>query len=175
MNRLDPQRLRQVWPRGVSWKDRARIMTRAYREALKAERRRADGLQEVLTRIDLSSADPELVEQVKTLLASSVPDVVEQLDRRFVENGEEWHCEDNPIVLELDDEDVVPTKFAARVIKVNPNLLAKLRIRGVIRGLDLGGHDGYAFRVADVKKIPAKLGGRGWRDVGPADYIGDDD
>lgn len=173
-SRPNPERLRRAWPIGTKWTDRARIMTRAYRDALKAERERANGLQEMLTRVDLSSADPGLVEQVKALLASSVPDVVEQLDRQFAEKGEEWHCEDNPIVIELDDEDVVPTKFAAREIDVKPNLLAKLRIRGVIRGLDLGGHDGYAFRVADVKKIPDKLGGRGWRATGPEDYIGDD-
>lgn len=172
-----PARARRTWPfLADGYADRPKRLAVEYRAALRAERARADALQEVLSKVDLRALrkqDSQLADRVEKLVGEVHPDRLAELDRKFAEWGVEWHLDPGQEMhFEYDDDDLVPGKFAAPdILGTGKNLLNKLRIHGVIKGVDLGGKDGFLFRIGDVRKIPEVMGGRGWRAIRPEDRI----
>lgn len=162
------RRRRRIWPDvTVNWGNRARIIAKAYRDAAVAQRERADALQAVVADVDLrviGFANPNLVDQIKKLIADVSPDPVAALDVQFAEWGEEeWLLDPAELpTFVYDDDDWVPTRIASEVSGVDRNTLMRLRALGTIGGMfdEIGK---VLLRVGDVRDVRDRMPGKSWR------------
>ncbi len=101
------------------------------------------------------------------------PELVEDLDDRFLQWGERWHTS-RPAPYEPDEW--IPTKEAADLINLSVGALSSLRVSGRIKGrLRRPRGRGFEFKVADVLELSTKLRGRGhpWREETSTDKVPD--
>jgi len=98
---------------------------------------------------------------------------VHDLDQRFTQWGETWHCE-QPEHYEPDD--YVRTSEAAKLIGISDKTMSSLRVHGKITGIfhkGSGATGGYWYLVRDVYALAETLPGRNWRTKRPTDTLND--
>ncbi len=102
----------------------------------------------------------------------TVETAVADLDERFTDWGEKWHCEQ---VKSLGPDDLVDRNEAAALIGVAGGTLGRLRIRGRIKGQWVKGVFGkpghYLYKVSDVYQLSTELRGRSWRAADATDTV----
>lgn len=160
----------QLWPfPGDSPIARSRKVALAYRQLAKEQHDRAVDLIEALS---LVTADQwaELVghdnaDDLFKALHQEYGDPVSELDRRFLDWGETWHCE-----VEAGDfgpDDYIDSEQAAKLIQISARGIQKLRARGRIDGVFVPDSPGarrgqWRFKVSDVYKLSEEHRPRGW-------------
>lgn len=104
-------------------------------------------------------------------LGQRAPDLVAEMDERFVRWGERWH--NAAVAVDLSDDDWVSTEEAAALIQISRGSMSRLRVEGRIKGRYRKGERGFEFRVGDVYKLSTELRGRGsnWRGRGSTDKV----
>lgn len=170
--------MKRVWPfPGEVTIIRARKVALAYREAARQQHEAIKTLREALTKADtrlLAYDSPATLNAVKDAIkALGDGDPVAELDQRFTDWGETWHCE-QPQHYEMDD--YVKAKEAAKLIHVSAKTIQTLRMDGRLKGhwtTDIGTAGGYLYLVADVYKLSSTMRTRGWRTKGSADNLND--
>ncbi len=151
---------RKLWPfPGDSPIARARKVGLAYRALAKEQEQIIAGLTDAIEKVKKGSLDPALLEAPKPPNGT-----VADLDQRFVEWGETWHCD---VQRTFGPDDMVKAGDAAALIQVSVGTLGRARIRGVIKGVwnktEHGYPGHYTYKVSDVYKLSTELRGRGWR------------
>lgn len=171
--------MKRLWPfPGEAPVTRARKVALAYRQVAQQQHQILAVLSDALDKADtrlLSYDSPATLVAIKQALAGIPPaDPVAELDKRFTDWGETFHCE-QPAHYEMDD--YVTAKIAAQLIHVGPNAVQALRVKGRIKGHwtpDLGTVGGYLYKVRDVYDLSSKLRGRDWRRKESTDTLNDD-
>ncbi len=146
---------------------RARKVALAYRARAEEHAAQARELRDLLAEINptlLKFADTELAGRIQKAIKTTVEDVAD-LDQRFWDWGESWHC---PSKQTYEPDDMLPAREAAPLIQVAANTLNRMRLRGRIKGHWKGGkgtgvNGQYLYRVRDVYQLSSELRGRGWR------------
>lgn len=122
------------WP-GDAPVVRARKMALAYRHLAQEQQARLNRIRELFTRFDERvlkwEPDEEAMAELRKILEAGPADAVDDLDRRFVSWGEEWHA-DFDITYEPDD--LVATNVAAKILAINENTIGRMRINGRLEG-----------------------------------------
>jgi hypothetical protein len=126
-------------------------MALAYRDAALRERARAERLQKQLNGEHLRA------QPAKRLLVKVPPDLVDELDRKFAELGEEWHPHPD-VEYVYDDDDWMPARHAAQVAGVTATTINRARAAGQLPAKYVGREYGYVFCVADIKAWRASVG-----------------
>lgn len=179
------RKVRRMWPDpSMQALGRARAVARGYRAVALYERSQGQALHQLLTRIrqhpqlreQLLVLDPDLADRVELLLTDEQGrlDPLRDTDLRFAEWGEDWQFDPaERIEFTYDDDDWIPTKYAEEVLQQlgfrnatrvgGQNWLSKVRARGGIKGFFLGPKHGFLFRVGDIRALPQRMNGRGWR------------
>lgn len=168
--------MKRLWPfPGEAPVTRARKIALAYRTVAQQQRDALTKLRGALDQADkrlLAYDSPATLVAIKQALADiGDTDQVAELDKRFSDWGETFHCE-QPGHYELDD--YVPAKIAAQLAHVAPKTIHNLRISGRIKGTwtpHLSTSGGYLYKVRDIYELSSKLRGRGWRAKESADTL----
>lgn len=162
---MPERRLRRVWQPDPNLKavEQRRQMALAYQAEARVQQERARLLQEALSAVDLRAlhrTDPDLAKKVEVLLRDSDVDRVAQLDEQFHEWGVDWHLV-QPLPIDFDDQDWVPTRDIAAMLRVETNTVSRQRVLGRIYGHFLGNEAGYVFRVGEIRNL--QMPGKGGR------------
>lgn len=153
--------MKKPWPYpGDAPVTRARKMTGAYRAVAQATEPAVKLLREMRASMGSRNLYRDAVDEV--LDAIDKLESTEELDKRFTDWGETWHC---PQVHNYDEDDLVPTKIAADIACLSPGHLGNLRIRGRIdatfdRNIEPRG--GFRYRVGDLHKLATEVRKRNW-------------
>jgi len=162
---MTPPRPKQ-WPfDGDAPVTRARKVALAYRATAATYADALAAISEALHLIDLRLCNfdqPGAADIItKALAAAGEAQSVTQLDERFTEWGETWHC---PRTTAYTDDDYVDAATAAELIALAPGTVHKFRTRRQLPGIwqpDPGGRGKWMFRVGDLYKLAAERRRRG--------------
>lgn len=158
----------KAWPfPGESATVRARKVALAYRAVAQQRHTAGLALAELLKRADtrlLAFDAPATLQAIQLALKDfDGPDPVAELDIRFTNWGETFHCE-QPEHYDMDD--YVTAKIAAQILSVHAKTISVMRIKGRLAGHwdpTVGQAGGYRYKVADLYDIAAQRRTRGWR------------
>jgi hypothetical protein len=162
---MTPPRLKK-WPwDGDAPITRSRKCALGYKGTATAYQDALTAIREALALIDLRLINfdqPGAADIItKAIAAAAEVQTVEQLDERFTEWGETWHC---PRPARYDDDDYVDAETAAEIMQLAPGTVHKFRTRRQLAGIwqpDPGGRGKWMFRVGDLYKLATERRRRG--------------
>lgn len=154
------------WPyEGDAPVARARKVALAYRNSTIICEQVLKDLKEALTLIDLRLIEydnPAAVDMItKGLKAIAAAQTVDELDRRFTDWGETWHC---PRPTTYDNDDYVDAKTAGELLQLAAGTINKFRVHHKLAGIwnpRLGHHGAWMYRVGDLYELSVKRRPRG--------------
>lgn len=107
----------------------------------------------------------------RAVVEEIAPARCKELDEKFTEWGEHWHCSQ---IAPYDGNDLLPTIEAASLIGITSGSLSNLRVVGRIKGYkrrDRG--RGFAYKVNDLLELSTQIRNRrvGWHGANSADKV----
>lgn len=151
---MTPPRPKQ-WPfEGDAPMIRARKVAGAYRATAVAYSEALTAIGEALRLIDMRLINfdqPGAANMITKAMAEAAEvQSVAQLDQRFTEWGETWHC---PRPTTYDENDFVDSIVAAEILQIAPGTVHKFRTNRRIKAVwnpQIGPRGGWMFRVGDL-------------------------
>lgn len=163
------------WPfPGDSPIARARKVGLAYRAALQQRQQANEQITALLKGIDrrlVNFDNPEAGTLIDKALAALAGDDVSDLDKRFSDWGETWHCEQPE---NWGPDDWVKGVDAAKILHVSSKTVQTMRMRGRIKGIwepGPGNTGAFWYKVSDVYQLVDHLRGKNWRGKGSTDTL----